>query len=197
MHTQHVPRRNGSRALIRRLLVVALGGLSGLATAWCAFGQTSQTIVRAKMALATDAVHPGSAARAAVIAQIGAGYHINDHHPSLNYLIPTDVSFAPQKSFTVEKISYPKGKVQKFVFAPQGLSVYQGQLIIPAVFRVASAAVPGGEYTLTGRVSYQACNANSCFPPGSANFSLPVRVVAQRVPLKSANLQIFGQAVSE
>jgi DsbC/DsbD-like thiol-disulfide interchange protein len=161
------------------------------------YGQAPQAIVKAKVVLATNAVHPGSRGRAAVIAQIAPGYHINDHHPSLNYLIPTNVSFAPENGFLVEKISYPKGKVQKFVFADQGLSVYQGELIISAVFQVSSAVAPGGQYTLRGQVSYQACNANSCFPPGSANFSLPVRVVGQKVPLKSANLQVFDQVSSK
>jgi thioredoxin:protein disulfide reductase len=177
---------------------VSFGVLVALLGFSCSgYGQVPQAIVKAKMVLATDAVHAGSATRAAVVAQIAPGYHINDHHPSLNYLIPTNVNFAPEKGFVVERISYPKGKLQKFVFADQGLSVYQGELIIPAVFQISSAVSTGGEYTLRGKVSYQACNANSCFPPRSANFSLPVRVVGPRVPLKSANLQVFDQVSSK
>jgi DsbC/DsbD-like thiol-disulfide interchange protein len=188
----------GTKLANLRVGAGSFGVLVALLAFFCSgYGQVPQAIVKAKMVLATDAVHAGSTTRAAVVAQIAPGYHINDHHPSLNYLIPTNVNFAPEMGFVVEKISYPKGKLQKFVFADQGLSVYQHELIIPAVFRVSSAVAAGGEYTLRGQVSYQACNANSCFPPGIANFSLPVHVVGQRVSLKSANLQIFGQGVSQ
>jgi DsbC/DsbD-like thiol-disulfide interchange protein len=168
-----------------------------LICSWCGYGQTPQAVVKAKMVLATDAVHPGSTSHAAVVAQIESGYHINDHHPSLNYLIPTDLKFQPEKGLAIQDISYPKGKLRKFVFAEQGLSVYQGRLIIPALLRVAAGLSPGRDYTLTGQMSYQACNANSCFPPASAAFSLSVRVVSRRVPLRAANPGVFGPARSQ
>jgi DsbC/DsbD-like thiol-disulfide interchange protein len=176
----------------RPVLTVSLGVVVALGCALCSYGQSAQPIVTAKMVLASDAVHPGSTARAAVIAQIAPGYHINDHLPTLNYLIPTELKFGPEKNFLVESISYPKGKLQKFVFAENGLSVYEGRLVIPALLRVASGA-GAGDYTLRGRVTYQACNANACFPPASADFTLPVRVVGQNIPVKSANSQFFGK----
>jgi DsbC/DsbD-like thiol-disulfide interchange protein len=194
MSAQRAEAVKNSRGSWRTARAITLGVLiTVLGCSWCGYGQTPQAVVKAKMALATDAVHPGSTARAAVVAQIAPGYHINDHHPTLNYLIPTDLKFEPEKGFVVEKISYPKGKLQKFVFAENGLSVYQGRLIIPAAFQVSSGVASGASYTLRGQVSYQACNANSCFPPASAAFSLPIRVVAQRVPLKPANPQVFDQ----
>jgi DsbC/DsbD-like thiol-disulfide interchange protein len=154
--------------------------------------QGGPVVVRAKMLLASDAVHPGSTARAAVIAQIAPEYHINDHHPTLNYLIPTQLKFGPDPSFSIETVSYPKGKLEKFAFAEKGLSVYEGRLVIPTVLRVKSSAA-AGDYTLKGQVSYQACNATACFPPATANFSLPIRIVDQNVPIKSATPQVFGK----
>jgi hypothetical protein len=178
------PRLSGLRLLHKsartphgRVLVAAAVVLLALTAAWCSFGQAPQAIVKAKMVLATGAVHSGSAAHATVIAQITPGYHINDHHPTLSYLIPTELKFAPEKQFTVENVSYPKGKLQKFAFADQGLSVYEGQLVIPALLRVASGVAPG-DYALKGMLSYQACNANACFPPANAAFSLPIHVTA-------------------
>jgi hypothetical protein len=133
------------------------------------------------MVLATDAVRPGSNTRASVIAQIAPGYHINDHHPTLNYLIPTKLRFEPGKQFGVKNLSYPKGRMQKFPFAPDGLSVYQGQLVIPATLTTIAGAQPGN-YVLRGRLSYQACNDSACLPPASAAFSLAIRVVGRGTP---------------
>jgi thioredoxin:protein disulfide reductase len=146
----------------------------------------------AKMVLATNAVHPGAAARAAVVAEIAPGYHINAHIPSLDYLIPTELKFTAGKQFDVTGISYPKGKLQRLSFAPQGLSVYEGRLVIPALLKVASGVGPG-DYTLQGTISFQACNENSCFPPATVAFAMPIRVVRGNVRLRPVNADVFGK----
>lgn len=174
-------------------LSFCLGILLAFGCPLCTSGQNVQPIVKAKMVLATDAVHPGSTARTAVIAQIAPGYHINDHQPTLKYLIPTELKFRPENTFRVENISYPKGKLQKFEFAENGLSVYEGRLVIPAQLKIASSA-RAGDYRLSGQVTYQACNASACFPPASANFTLLVRVVSHRVPLKPSNSAVFDKS---
>ncbi|MGH9396561.1 MAG: hypothetical protein ACRD18_06895 [Terriglobia bacterium] len=99
--------------------------------------QSAPPVVKASLVLSTDGVHPGAATRAAVVAQITPGFHINDHHPSLDYLIPTVLKLEPGKIFSVEKVSYPHGKTEKFVFSDTGLSVYEGQIVIGALLKVA------------------------------------------------------------
>jgi DsbC/DsbD-like thiol-disulfide interchange protein len=185
MVSQLVPTHAGRRPFLEWIVITGIGGLVAIAAARANYAQSGQPIVNAKMVLATQAVHPGSTIHAAVIAQIAPGYHINDHHPTLKYLIPTEVKFEPDKNFAAQKISYPKGKLEKFTFAENGLSVYQGRLVIPALLRAAPGVRPG-RYTLSGQVNYQACNASACFPPASATFSLPVRVVRPKVPVRSA-----------
>ncbi len=152
----------------------------------------SQQRMSARMVLATDAVHAGSSVRAAVVARITPGYHINAHVPSMDYLIPTVVKFNPGKQFDVTGILYPKGKVQKLAFAPQGLSVYEGRLVIPALLKVASGVGPGN-YTLKGQISFQACNENACFAPATVAFALPIHVVNKGVRLRPANTDVFGK----
>lgn len=182
--------------MLRNCLRTIIAALFILAIAWPGLSQAPQNIVTAKMLLATEAVHSGSLARAAVVAEISQGYHINDHHPTLPYLIPTSVKFVPEKQFTIERISYPKGKLQKFVFAENGLSVYQDRLVIPAGLQTASGVKPG-DYTLKGQVNYQACNASACFPPASAAFELLIHVAGPSVALKPANSAVFGKRGSE
>src|SRR5262245_15342766 len=100
-------------------------------------GQGSSQVVQARMLLATDRVHAGSNVKAAVEAQVAMGFHINDHHPTLDYLIPTEVKFEPTKQVTVEKIIYPRGQPKKFAFADQPLSVYEGSLLLGVLLKIA------------------------------------------------------------
>ena len=152
--------------------------------------QNPPAVVKANLMLSTDGVHPGSTARAAVVAQITPGYHINDHHPSLDYLIPTQLILNPGKVFTVDNVTYPRGKTEKFVFSDTGLSVYEGEVVIGALLSVAREVAPG-EYPLRGKLEYQACNDHACLPPASVPLTLKVRVTGSNVPLRPINPDVF------
>ncbi|HLI34780.1 MAG TPA: protein-disulfide reductase DsbD domain-containing protein [Terriglobia bacterium] len=140
--------------------------------------QTQPAIVQAHLTLVTPIVHAGSTIRASVTADIASGYHINDHHPSLDYLIPTDLKFTPIDGFTVASILYPKGKVEKLAFSDTELSVYEGKIEINAQLKVAPGTPPG-EYTLRGKLEYQACNDHACFPPTGVPLVAKVKVVSR------------------
>ena len=153
--------------------------------------QTDAPVVEARMVLATDAVHPGSAAQAAVVAQIASGYHINDHKPSLDYLIPTELKLEADKPVELTKIDYPKGELVKLAFSDTPLSVYQGKIILGVTLKVAPATAPGS-YTVKGKFAYQACNDHACFPPTSVPLTLAVKVVGRDVAVKHANADVFN-----
>lgn len=157
-----------------------------------ALDQNSSPIVEARTVLATDGAHPGSAVKAAVVAQIAPGYHINDHQPTLEYLIPTELRIEPTKQVGVEKVFYPKGKAKKFAFADGLLSVYEGTLLVGALLKVAQT-VPPGTYTLKGKFAYQACNDHACLAPASVPVALTVKVVRRGVPLKRVNADVFNK----
>jgi thioredoxin:protein disulfide reductase len=152
----------------------------------------SPPVVSARMVLATEGVHAGAPAQAAVVAKVAPGYHINDHHPSLDYLIPTELKLDPSPKISIEKLIYPKGELKSFAFADTQLSVYEGTVQVGALLNVARAT-PAGEYTLQGKFSYQACNDHACLPPTSVPVSLTVTVVGRKAPLKPANQEIFGR----
>jgi DsbC/DsbD-like thiol-disulfide interchange protein len=164
--------------------------LAMCSTAGVAFGQAGPPVVETRTVLATDAAHPGSMAEAAVEAQIASGYHINDHHPSVDYLIPTELKLDPSKQVSVERVIYPKGEPQKFAFADEPLSVYEGSLVVGAKLKIASGLAPG-VYTLKGKLAYQACNDHACLPPASAPVTLTLKVVDRSVPLKRVNANVF------
>jgi len=145
--------------------------------------------------LATDAVHPGSPAQAAVVAQIPYGFHINDHKPSLDYLIPTELKLEPGNPVEVAKINYPKGELVKLAFSDTPLSVYQGKIVVGTTLKVAPGTAPGS-YTMKGKFAYQACNDRACFPPTSVPVALSVKVVGREVPVKAVNTDVFNTRIS-
>jgi DsbC/DsbD-like thiol-disulfide interchange protein len=152
----------------------------------------SQSVVEAQVVSATDGVHPGTSAKLAIVAQIAPGFHINDHKPTLEYLIPTAVKLDPARDITLENTIYPAGVPVKFAFSEQPLSVYEGTLVVGAELKVAKN-LPQGSYTIKGKLSYQACNDHACLPPASVPLSLTIRVVASNVPLKRLNADVFDK----
>jgi hypothetical protein len=147
-------------------------------------------VVSARTLLATNAVHPGQTAKLAVLARIKPGYHINDHKPTLDYLIPTKVEFETSPSLKVEKVVYPRGKQVKFDFLDSPISVYEGEIRLGSVLKVDGSTKPG-TYHLRGKFMYQACNDSACLPPTSVPFEASVLVAPTSVPLKPTNAEIF------
>lgn len=167
---------------------------------WCAilmatatslgWAQNKNPVVEARAVIATDAAHANSPIKLAVVAQVAAGYHINDHKPSLDYLIPTEIKVDPSDRFTVKNVVYPKGAPKKFEFSDVPLSVYEGPIVVGAVLQSAKV-VPAGTYTLKGKFAYQACNDHSCLPPTSVPFTVAIKIVPGNVPLKPVEPNVF------
>jgi DsbC/DsbD-like thiol-disulfide interchange protein len=165
-------------------LAAALGAAAALAQS------ASKPVVKAKALLETDGAHPGAKVRAAVVAEISPGFHINDHKPLQDYLIPTELTLEPNNLFSVAKIVYPKGEAKKFAFSDQPLLVYEGTLAVGALLEVARNAAPG-VHTLKGKFAYQACNDHACLPPASVPVTLEVKVVPRQTALNRVNTDVF------
>jgi len=172
---------------MRMLRVIAIFMLVATGIAWA---QGNNPVVEAHAVMSTDAAHANSTVKLAVLAQVQNGYHINDHKPSLDYLIPTALKVDPSDQFTVKDVVYPKGTPVKFAFSDLPLSVYQGDLTLGVVLQSAKA-VPVGSYPLKAKLSYQACNDHACLPPASVPLTVTIKVVPRSVPLKSNEPNIF------
>ena len=145
--------------------------------------QAPDQVVKAKVTMASQVVQQKSVIRAAVVAEVDPDYHINDHHPSLNYLIPTEVKLEPAKQVTVQSITYPAGGPKKFAFSDAPLSVYEGTLRIDVALQVDRRA-PLGDYKLKGQLAYQACNDHACLPPASIPLVFSFKVTRYRAAAK-------------
>lgn len=170
------------RKVVLILVMAAMGAVTGRPQA--------PKVVSGEMVLATDAVHAGSTVKAAVVAEVTSGYHINDHIPSLDYLIPTELKIEPAPPLAFGATVYPKGSPQKFSFLDTPISVYQGKFVIGTEIKVSAGARPG-TYTLKGALNYQACNDHECLAPTSLPLTLAVKVVPGSERLKAANADVF------
>jgi DsbC/DsbD-like thiol-disulfide interchange protein len=176
---------------LSHVLMLACGLCLGLITFALSSAAQAPPVVTGQILLETEGAHAGSNIKAAVLAQVASGYHINDHVPSLNYLIPTELKLDPTKPISVGSTVYPKGTPRKFEFLETPISVYEGRLLIGAMVRIDANAAPG-VYTLKGALNYQACNDHACLPPASLPLTLAVKVVPQNEVLKPVNPDVFN-----
>lgn len=172
--------------------VVKLGWALLLTLLAASFGwaQRGNTVVEARAVMATDAAHADAAIKVAVLAQVASGYHINDHKPTLDYLIPTEFKMEPSEQFALKSVVYPKGTLKKFPFSDVPLSVYEGSVDVGVVLQ-SGKAVPAGSYTLKAKFAYQACNDHACLAPASVPVAITIKVVPQNVPLKPVESDVF------
>jgi len=147
------------------------------------WAQAPERVVKAKVTMTPGAAHPESVVKATVEAEVLPGYHINDHHPTLDYLIPTEVKLDPNKAVTRSDITYPKGEPKKFAFSDTPLSVYEGTVRVDVAFEL-DPKVPPGDYEVKGKFEYQACNDHACLPPTSVPISFPLKVARRGASAK-------------
>ena len=95
---------------------------------------------------------------------IDEGYHVNANPPSFDYLIPTSLSVGGVPDL---RIQYPAPTFFKPEFAPEGIKVYEGRILL-------IGSVPKGTLhsSTTAALKVQACNAEVCLPPATLSLQI-------------------------
>jgi len=142
--------------------------------------------------LSVERVVAGEEFQLALILDIKDEWHINAHQPLQDYLIGTEFSLSFQDHFILTHIEYPGPKEYEFAFAPgEILLVYEGREYIFMSFRAASTVQPG-EHELTGSLSVQACDDNTCLAPARIEVRMPVEVIPAGSEAVQINDDIFS-----
>ncbi len=133
-----------------------------------------------KVATVTAAVRPATVSRGGkglllVMVSVGPQFHINAHQPNDPAYIATIFTHDPSGSITYGSPSYPHPKAMKLSYAAKPLLVYTGKVVIAVPFTVTKSARPG-KTALAGAISFQGCDAKSCYPPASTQVSAVVTV---------------------
>lgn len=152
------------------ILPLALAAFVTPLTACAQFGA-------AKVATAHASVQPAAIPRGGkgvmtVTLSVGAKYHVNANKPNDPAYIATVFAPQPAPGIAFGAARYPAPKLMKLSYSPKPLLVYTGRVTVLVPFTVTSAARPG-MVPLSGTMSFQGCDAQSCFPPVSA----PVKAV--------------------
>lgn len=105
--------------------------------------------------------------------RIREGLHINSHAPYDKSLIRTDLIVAEPDGIDVQAVTFPDGTdYASRAFPGHKLSVYTGEVVLHA--RI--IAGKPGEQMLKAALRYQACDADTCFPPKKAEVALDLVV---------------------
>ena len=114
--------------------------------------------------LAPDKIKKGRVVRASVVMDIPAGLHVQSSKPLDKFLIATKLDVETPPGMKVGPVSYPRALMRKLKFSKNTVAVYEGKSIVRFNVTV-PANYSGGSGEIKGKLRFQACNDESCFPP--------------------------------
>lgn len=114
--------------------------------------------------IAPDKVKKGRTVRASVVMDIPAGLHVQSNKPLDKFLVPTKLDVETPSGMKVGPISYPRALRKNLKFSKNAVAVYEGKSTIRFNVTV-PANYSGGSGEIKGKLRFQACNDDACFPP--------------------------------
>ncbi len=135
-------------------------------------GETTKANARAVL----DRAHlqSGEKATLAIVVSIPKGLHAQSHTPLDQFAIAFELTIKTPPGVTAGPIDFPAGKIENYP-ALGKLSVYTGDVTIFVPLEVAPDAKPGA-VRITGELTAQLCDEQSCFGPENPGFSLTTSI---------------------
>lgn len=115
---------------------------------------------------------PGSKVSLFVDVTPNRGIHV--YAPGAQDFVPIALNVNPTAGVAAGKIVYPKSETM--VFADEQVPVFQKPFRLARELTIAPTAKPGTTLTISGTISYQACDDRVCFIPTSAPVSWTIAV---------------------
>jgi thiol:disulfide interchange protein DsbD len=125
--------------------------------------------------LTPDKVKKGRIVRASVTMDIPAGLHVQSSKPLVKFLVATKLDVETPSGMQTGPISYPRALMKKLKFSKSTVAVYEGKAIIRFNVTV-PANYSGGSGEIKGKLRFQACNDDSCFPPVTREVKMRLNV---------------------
>ena len=114
--------------------------------------------------LAPDKIKKGRIMRASVVMDIPNGLHVQSSKPLDKFLVATKLDVETPSGLQVGPISYPRALMRNLKFSKGAVAVYEGRAVMRFNVTV-PANYSGGSGEIKGKLRFQACNDESCFPP--------------------------------
>jgi len=111
-----------------------------------------------------DKVKKGRLTQAVILVEIPAGLHLQANKPLDKFLVPTKLDVEAPREWKVGTVSYPRPVIRQLKFSKTPVAVYEGKVLLRFNVTV-PANYAGGSADIKGKLRFQACNDDSCFPP--------------------------------
>src|SRR5215510_12483522 len=138
------------------------------------YGQSASD-VNVSGSITPDKIKKGRVVRASVVMDIPKGLHVQSSKPLDKYLIATKLDVETPTGMTVGLISYPRALMRQLKFSKNSVAVYEGSATIRFTVTV-PANYSGGSGDIKGKLRFQACNDESCFPPVTREVKMWINV---------------------
>ena len=96
------------------------------------------------------------------------GLHVQSNAPRDPSLIPTVLTIDAPAGVTVDEIVYPPSTDLKQVGQDQPLAVFEREFVV-GVHLTLAPGLPAGDISVPLHLRYQACDAQVCYPPATAD----------------------------
>jgi thiol:disulfide interchange protein DsbD len=124
----------------------------------------SSADVNVSGSVAPDKIKKGRLVRASVVMDIPPGLHVQSNKPLDRFLVATKLDVETPSGMQVGPITYPRALMKKLKFSKGMVAVYEGRSVLRFNVTV-PANYSGGSGEIKGKLRFQACNDESCFPP--------------------------------
>lgn len=124
----------------------------------------SASDVNVSGSLAPDKIKKGRVVRGTVTIDIPSGLHVQSNRPLDKYLVATKLDLETPSGMKAGPVSYPRALMRNLKFSKTAVAVFEGRAVLR--FNVTVPANYGGSSgEIKGKLRFQACNDDSCFPP--------------------------------
>ena len=114
--------------------------------------------------LTPEQVKNGRTVRAIVVMDIPSGLHVQSNKPLDKFLVATKLDVETPPGMQVGPVSYPRAVMRNLKFSKKSVAVYEGKAMLRFNVTV-PANYSSGSGEIKGKLRFQACNDESCFPP--------------------------------
>ena len=142
--------------------------------------------------VASDGAHAGEEVRVALQVSLPEGLHTQSNRPRDPNLIPTELKIDAPAGVAAVEIVFPPSTDLKQVGQDQPLAVFERAFTIGVRLKLAATLVPG-DVTVPAHLRYQACDANLCYAPTTADTGWTIRMVPKGTATAAQHRDVFDK----
>ncbi len=150
-----------------------------------------ENIVTVTLKSSQSKLQKGQSTPIALVIHIQHPWHINSFTPKEEFLIPTTLTLSAPEGVSLGKMQYPQATEKQFEFSDTPLWVYEGEVVVYTTVAVAPD-YPGDSVTISGTISYQACDDHTCLAPTEKSFSFTLPVAREGESVEAINQELFA-----